>query len=175
MSERELYIGSPNGVVFCVDEPFRPGSFRGRLYHGYSADGEKIESFEEFIHVLTGLYDELQFPRAHIRVRSFSEREQIHRRNTRKERVMSDHELLAKHGDIGTFIIRVQQRQNCTWQGRITWVEKDKTMSFRSALEMIRLIESGISAGVPPEDRPEDRDEDWKQEQKEDDWNNGKD
>ena len=57
---------------------------------------------------------------------------------------MSDEQLLQKHGDIGTFIVRVQHRQNSSWQGRITWMEEDKTIQFRSVWEMIKLIESAV-------------------------------
>ena len=57
---------------------------------------------------------------------------------------MSDETLLAKHGDIGTFIVRVQHRQNSSWQGRITWMEEDRTIQFRSVWEMIKLIESAV-------------------------------
>ena len=57
---------------------------------------------------------------------------------------MSDENLLSKHGDIGTFIVRVQHRQNSSWQGRLTWMEQDKTISFRSVWEMIKLIESAV-------------------------------
>ena len=57
---------------------------------------------------------------------------------------MSDKELLNKHGDLGTFIIRVQHRQNSSWQGRITWMDKNKTLSFRSVWEMIKLIASAL-------------------------------
>lgn len=49
---------------------------------------------------------------------------------------MSDEELLNKHGDLGTFIIRVQHRQNSSWQGRITWMDEDKTVYFRSMWEL---------------------------------------
>ncbi|MBR4462530.1 MAG: hypothetical protein IKS51_08135 [Erysipelotrichaceae bacterium] len=47
-------------------------------------------------------------------------------------------------GDLGTFIIRVQHRQNSSWQGRITWMEEDKTLSFRSIWEMMKLIDSAM-------------------------------
>ena len=57
---------------------------------------------------------------------------------------MTDDELLSKHGDIGTFIVRVQHRQNSSWQGRITWMEEDRTVQFRSVWEMIKLIESAV-------------------------------
>ena len=61
----------------------------------------------------------------------------------------TDKELLKMHGDYGTFIIRVQQRQGGTWQGRITWADRNKTVHFRSILEMIKLIEDGIIAEHP--------------------------
>ena len=57
---------------------------------------------------------------------------------------MSDEELLNKHGDLGTFIIRVQHRQNSSWQGRITWMDEDKTVYFRSMWEMLKLINSAV-------------------------------
>ena len=60
-------------------------------------------------------------------------------------RVMEDEEMLDMHGDLGTFIIRVQHRQNSSWQGRITWVEQDKTLYFRSVWEMMKLIEEALA------------------------------
>lgn len=60
---------------------------------------------------------------------------------------MSDDELLKKHGDIGTFIIRVQHRQHSSWQGMVTWVEENRTVSFRSALELIKMIDGAVSDG----------------------------
>ncbi len=46
----------------------------------------------------------------------------------------------------GTFIVKVMNTQNSTWQGSITWVEEQKTQNFRSALEMIKMID-GVLAG----------------------------
>ena len=67
---------------------------------------------------------------------------------------MKDEELLMKHGDLGSFIIRVQHRQNSSWQGRITWIEKNQTVYFRSVWEMIKLIENAIdtSCSADPEE-----------------------
>ena len=65
---------------------------------------------------------------------------------------MSDENLLSTQGDIGTFIVRVQHRQNSSWQGRLTWMEQDKTISFRSVWEMIKLIESAVDTVSEPEE-----------------------
>ena len=42
-----------------------------------------------------------------------------------------------------TFILNIYNRQNATWQGSVTWVEKKK-QQFRSALELLKLIESAL-------------------------------
>lgn len=45
-----------------------------------------------------------------------------------------------------TFVIKVLFRQNATWQGKIQWVEKNKTQSFRSDLEMLKLMDEAMQA-----------------------------
>ena len=74
--------------------------------------------------------------------------------NIRQERtrIMRDEELLSRHGDLGTFIIRVQHRQNSSWQGRITWMDKNKTVYFRSIWEMIKLVEGALDTVSQQED-----------------------
>ena len=160
----ELYIGMPNGVVLCADKGLDHDTFRGRMYHKYSKEAIPISSFWELVREMENLFNDIQFPRAGIRDRSFTKEPHPAESNSqskgsaprasgneRKEReiVMSDKDLLQMHGDYGTFIIRVQQRQGGTWQGRITWADRNKTVRFRSILEMIKLIEDGIIAEHP--------------------------
>ena len=45
-------------------------------------------------------------------------------------------------GNIST--IHSYNRQNATWQGSVTWVEKKEKQQFRSALELLKLIESAL-------------------------------
>lgn len=46
-----------------------------------------------------------------------------------------------------TFIVKIMREQNDTWQGSITWAEKNKTEYFRSALEMIHLMDDAMQDG----------------------------
>ena len=48
----------------------------------------------------------------------------------------------------GTFEISVKFMQNSTWQGQIHWVEKDQKQNFRSALEMLKLMDEALTEGV---------------------------
>lgn len=43
-----------------------------------------------------------------------------------------------------TFIVEVKGTANSSWQGVLTWVDGQKKQSFRSTLELLRLLDSTI-------------------------------
>ena len=47
-------------------------------------------------------------------------------------------------GKKGTFVVHVQYLENSTWQGEIRWVEKGKNVSFRSELELLKLMDNAL-------------------------------
>ena len=58
-------------------------------------------------------------------------------------------------GEKETFVVRILNTQNATWQGTVTWTDGRRTESFRSASELIRLIDSTLleqeeGEGGPP-------------------------
>ena len=56
-----------------------------------------------------------------------------------------------------TFVVQILNTQNATWQGTVTWTDGQKTQPFRSALELIRLIDSTLLEQVATggSDQPE--------------------
>jgi len=58
------------------------------------------------------------------------------------------------------FFIQITDTQNASWQGTITWADGRKAENFRSALELIKLIDSAVSENglleeLPPAGKPE--------------------
>ena len=152
MTHSQWYIGAPNGVVLCITDA-RNGRLSGRLYHSYSARPQFFDSVDRMISLMEQLYDMLHFPYPGNSERSFGPAELVKKVLTKeREKIMDDDSLLRNHGDIGTFIVRVQHRQNSSWQGRITWMEQDKTINFRSVWEMVKLIESAVNTVAPDEE-----------------------
>ena len=43
-----------------------------------------------------------------------------------------------------TFIIKVMDQQNATWQGSVTWVDEQREQYFRSTLELLKLIDGAL-------------------------------
>lgn len=155
MERSQWYIGVPNGVVFCIDH-IDKCRLDGRMYHAYSRETTKVTNMSQFLFELEDFFDSICFPFPSVNERTFQDKEPKAKLRKERMRVMSDEELLSKHGDLGTFIIRVQHRQNSSWQGRITWMDKDKTLYFRSVWEMIKLIGSALETVSGEEDLAEE-------------------
>ena len=43
-----------------------------------------------------------------------------------------------------TFVVKIMNQQNATWQGSVTWMEEQKEQKFRSALELLKLISEAL-------------------------------
>lgn len=143
MEAARHYIGTPNGIVLCVSW-YQGGMIEGRLYHGYSREGIPFWGYEEIIKTAEAFFNALGFP--HMGTGERDIRGYTHRfqKTEGMKRVMRDDELLNQHGDMGTFIIRVQHRQHSSWQGRVTYLNKNQTVYFRSALELIKIIDGTL-------------------------------
>ncbi len=57
----------------------------------------------------------------------------------------SVHAMKTNSGE--TFLVQIRNTQNATWQGTVAWTDGRKQETFRSALELIKLIDSVLSAG----------------------------
>ncbi len=161
MNQTQWYIGAPNGVILCV-EKIRDKRMEGVFYHSYDKCAVPFSNMDQMLFELDQFYDSIDFPQRTLRERSFraegketaNQRRVAEKIKQERLKVMSDEQLLSKHGDLGTFIIKVQHRQNSSWQGRITWMEKNKTLYFRSIWEMIKLIASALDTVSAQEEEP---------------------
>ena len=145
------YIGTPNGIVLCVDRN-DGGIVEGRMFHGCSETGIPFRGCENIVKEAEGLFNALGFPHVGTGDRDIDGNVHRFRKKEGMARVMGDEELLEQHGDLGTFVIRVQHRQHSSWQGRVTDLDKDQTVYFRSALELIKIIDGALDRAERTED-----------------------
>ena len=54
------------------------------------------------------------------------------------------HRGSSREGECETFLLRVLFRQNASWQGRITWLEGNEEKNFRSALELLKMMDNAL-------------------------------
>ena len=63
-----------------------------------------------------------------------------------KDRKKQNDDNSASSTGKGTFIIKVEYCRNNTWQGNVTWVDESKKLTFRSALELMKLMNGALIA-----------------------------
>lgn len=122
-------------ILICVDS-YDDFVLQGRYYNSSRKEGIYFQSATELVLSIEQLLDQLQFPQAFYRIRSFSDSGVVF--GDIPERDWSN------RGRIATFQLKVLFRQNVSWQGTIRWVETKKEISFRSVLELLSLVDSAL-------------------------------
>lgn len=139
-------------VSLCVDACDEKRQC-GRLYHMYTKEPVRFMSLFQALSRMNELYDELQFPQASTVLRSFQRDQKTARASEDRDpdsqrkgmRKMEEFEKVIEHrGERATFLIRVQYRQHSSWQGEVVWVDQQKKEYFRSALELVKLLDSAL-------------------------------
>ncbi len=51
---------------------------------------------------------------------------------------------MSANSKTNTFVVQVAYNQNNTWQGTVKWIEGQNEQCFRSALELIRMIDDAV-------------------------------
>ena len=154
------YIGTPWGIILCVDY-YQDEKINGRIYHRYQTEPIRVGGMTEAIFEIDAFFDRLGYPFPGTKITSaFSGLSSIKmKQRIKMARKLSDEEMLKNNGEKGTFIIRVEQRQHSSWQGRVTWVEEGKTENFRSALELLKMIDGALGGMDIKEDAEEENQE----------------
>ena len=136
-------------TLVCVDA--YGTEISGRIYNPYMADVIPFDSITALLLLLDEFFDRIRFPQAAYQSRSFFDTPpqplQPYTPKREVQRYMSDTVFDNKQGKKATFVVQVQFRQNATWQGTITWNEEQRTCRFRSALEMLKLMDGALAHG----------------------------
>ena len=121
----------------------------GKIFTNYSSDPMDFYDLGALVIDVDAFYDSINFPQASVKLRSFPTKNQTY--NPWSEVIgmseMKDINISEHRGQIATFLVQVQYRQNATWQGSLMWVEKNQKRNFRSALELIKLMDDTLREG----------------------------
>lgn len=124
----------------CVDNVLEQ-EISGRVYNPFVPRMAEFPNIYLLIDRMERIINYLGFPQSAQDYRSFGKSKGKGDFN----KIMDDETFENLIGEKATFIVQVQFRQNATWQGSISWVEQKKEQKFRSALEMIKLMDSALN------------------------------
>lgn len=140
VNQKSVNISAPNLLTICVNY-MEQGEIQGEFYHYYSEEPVAFSSVLELMRGMERLFDELVFPQASTKTRSFlGKGPEFLSGSGKKEKSVKWEELLSHKGKRGTFVTCVKFRQSSTWQGDFYWVERERKIFFSSALEFFRLL-----------------------------------
>lgn len=145
-----FHYAAPNLVRICVDQR-SAYDISGRMYHCYCRDAFPFQSAGELMMEMDRFFDALDFPQAAVVSRSFHAR-QIKRLDRNADKCRRVEEMEQYKGDIATFVVHVQYRQNATWQGEVIWTDEQRKSSFRSVLELIKLMDNAMDSAEGRQD-----------------------
>ena len=136
-------ISAPNLMSVCINDLHEECPV-GYVYHKYSREGLEFRNVFDLIQQMEKVMDLCQYPQRSTRTRKFGSNDYQYQEKKKVEPMAKAEEILEKSGELATFVIHVKYRQNSTWQGDIFWAEKQEKVYFRSALEMLKLIDSAL-------------------------------
>ncbi|SFQ36104.1 hypothetical protein SAMN02910358_01761 [Lachnospiraceae bacterium XBB1006] len=122
-------------TIVCIDS-YEERILKGRVYNPYVNGEIGFVSLMDFIHVIEGMLEKMNFPQAYETKRTFQGK--------------GDDDFVVQtcdptvRGRIATFELKIFFRQNASWQGTLGWLDKKEEESFRSALEMMILMDSAL-------------------------------
>jgi hypothetical protein len=141
---------APNLIVVGVDK-IHNRDYEGRIWTQYDAAPAVFSNTMDLLRKADRFFDRIQFPQRATQPRSFGNEMEVGEHKSppenRKERKITMKEIDHNRGEKGTFIVQVKYRQNSTWQGQVIWAEENKKVYFRSALELMRLIDNALGTG----------------------------
>jgi hypothetical protein len=62
-----------------------------------------------------------------------------------KKSIKIEHQSIHRKHD--TFIVKINHSQDDTWHGEVVWADENKSVKFRSTLELLRLIDEAVKSG----------------------------
>lgn len=156
MRSKAMVPSTASLVVIHINE-YVCGDMRGRLYNPYLDTRLAFHGLLDFANKLDSLFDSMSFPLATTEYRSFPAKKSSKHINMHKTFADKTGEYrMNKDGGTKpqkneTFIVHVQFRQNATWQGTVKWTGQNTEQRFRSALELLKIMDSALSEETPEE------------------------
>lgn len=129
------YKNKYHSTVVCIDS-YNDKILNGRLYNEYLKGVVYFKSTMEFILCMSGILNKMDFPKPFLAARMFNETAEFNLHEKKSDGL--------KNGNLATFWVKIIFCQNSSWQGSVSWLNESKEESFRSALELLIMLDSAL-------------------------------
>ena len=138
---RDRIHGNEYWVTLVYVDSYQDSVLKGRFSNPYLEMPEEFTSLSDFLVKIECLLDTMRLPQSYAEPRTFRET---------SVSIQNDPQVRLLPGRKATFALSVRFRQHNSWQGHITWLDKGKRQNFRSALELVFLLDSAMRENAAP-------------------------
>lgn len=136
ISERFVPYEMKTSVLKVVS--YEQKNLVGWLENAYWKGPKRFTNLTQMLFLIDELMDALDYPQRATAPRSLTPKVEHHVGQEAEEEWKPEHCL-------ASFRINILFRQNASWQGSIQWLEQQSAGQFRSALELIQLLDSVLA------------------------------
>lgn len=147
-----FFLPEPDDIKICIDR-YEDGDYSGMICSIYEVSDLEFVTVDDLIPKIMDHLDMMGRPESSETFRSFKKKKhasdnkaQANNNGKAIEPMRKKDEVRAKHGDIGTFVVHVKYRQNASMQGEVVWTETGDKKNFRSAYELLKLMDSAMQS-----------------------------
>lgn len=124
---------------------YQDKNLQGAFFNPYYGAEMIFGNLTRLLLLMEDMMDRMDIPQASIRSRRFGKGPKLAESATMTQQLLPRPNQEA----IATFEVKVLFRQGASWQGKLVWVEEDEERTFRSALELVKLLDSALPQPVP--------------------------
>ncbi|WMJ83225.1 hypothetical protein ACS3UN_09120 [Oscillospiraceae bacterium LTW-04] len=142
---KAVYYYPASAMRVCVDR-LSGTEISGRAYCPQLEEPIVFKDLSMFLLMADRALDRRGYPLAFQKKRSFLEERMVDGAESLYKEVkpIRQHEQVidvsAMRGEICTFLVHVLSRRNCSWQGRIDWIDDGDFDTFNSGLVFLRRV-----------------------------------
>jgi len=138
---RKTVSESLKTILICVDS-YDDSCIKGFVHHGSFDTAQKFQNLMQLLLIIEQVLDITEFPKPTVEKRRFHSF-----KSSGEEVAYADKEADSQNlkGELATFKVKIMFRQHASWQGSVAWLENNSTEPFRSALELIMLMNSAMT------------------------------
>lgn len=138
---KQLVHESYRSIIICVDD-YEERQISGRLCHCSFQSHKSFHNLMQLILLTEQTIEDIDYPSASTQKRVF-------KKNGTNFIAPVCCDLKEATGRIATFRVRILFRQNASWQGTVAWIEGGCEEPFRSALELMMLMDNALLNPTP--------------------------
>lgn len=136
MGHMQNFVPTEQKVSVIHITSYEDKNFQGTLQNAYFEERQVFRNLTQLLFLIESLQDTLQYPQRGMEARRFKS----------QATTLDLPKVEAPAGEtLATFKLQLLFRQNASWQGNVVWMEKGTEAQFRSALELVSLMDSVLS------------------------------